>query len=157
VYQGDELGQPNGPAGEPPRDRAGRDPMRTPMRWDDTAQGGFTTGEPWLPLGDGRQRNVAAERRDAASLLHLYRRLIGLRRELGDGFRLLDPSPGVLAYERGGHVVAINTTAQPRPAPAVGEPILETHEGALDGGVLARAEVQVGDVEDARRHRRSRL
>ena len=30
-----------------------RDPERVPMRWDGTPNGGFTTGEPWLPLGPG--------------------------------------------------------------------------------------------------------
>ena len=30
----------------------GRDPERTPMHWDAAENAGFTTGEPWLPLGD---------------------------------------------------------------------------------------------------------
>ena len=40
------------PAGEPRFDRAGRDRHRHPMQWDATPHGGFTTGEPWLPLVD---------------------------------------------------------------------------------------------------------
>jgi alpha-glucosidase len=28
----------------------GRDGCRTPMQWDAGVHGGFTTGEPWLPL-----------------------------------------------------------------------------------------------------------
>src|SRR5439155_11952839 len=35
-----------------------RDPERAPLRWDDTETGGFTTGEPWLPLGEDRSRNI---------------------------------------------------------------------------------------------------
>src|SRR5437870_5039757 len=50
VYQGDEIGLANGPGSAPPYDRAGRDRLRHPMQWDGTPSGGFSTGEPWLPL-----------------------------------------------------------------------------------------------------------
>jgi len=126
LYQGDELGLANGPGAETTYDRAGRDRLRHPMQWD--ASGGFTSGEPWLPLVDPATLNVADERADPGSLLNLYRRLIELRRGLGGGFRLLDAEPGVVAYERGDHVVAVNTTAEPRPAPE-GETVLATHHG----------------------------
>jgi len=126
VYQGDEIGQANGPGVDPSFDRAGRDGLRHPMAWD--ASGGFTTGEPWLPVVDPEVRNVESQRGDPCSLVNLYRRLIGLRRELGQGFRLLETEPGVMAYERGDHVVAVNTTPGPRSAPA-GEVVLATHEG----------------------------
>jgi len=56
-----------------------RDPERSPLRWDHTARGGFTTGEPWLPLDNDRSHNVEAQRRDPRSLLHLYRELLALR------------------------------------------------------------------------------
>ncbi|HYD73694.1 MAG TPA: alpha-amylase family glycosyl hydrolase [Candidatus Binatia bacterium] len=58
-----------------------RDPERTPMRWDASEKAGFTTGEPWLPLGEGvAERNVATLRQDERSILWLYRTLIRLRR-----------------------------------------------------------------------------
>jgi alpha-glucosidase len=126
LYQGDELGLANGPGAETTYDRAGRDRLRHPMQWEGSPGGGFTSGRPWLPLVDPEARNVADERADPGSLLNLYRRLIELRRELGQGFRLLDAEPGVVAYERGDHVVAVNTTAEPRTAPE-GEPVLATH------------------------------
>ena len=126
VYQGDELGLANGPGHEPPFDRAGRDRLRHPMQWD--ASGGFTRGEPWLPLVGPADRNVADESSDKGSLLNLYRRLIELRRTLGLGFRPLDAEPGVVAFERDGHTVAVNTTAERRTAPE-GEPVLATHDG----------------------------
>jgi alpha-glucosidase len=47
------------------------------MQW--TRDGGFTSGAPWLPYGD-LSRNVEDERRDPASLLSLYRRLLWFRR-----------------------------------------------------------------------------
>jgi alpha-glucosidase len=58
IYQGDEIGMPNGPGADPPYDRAGRDPMRHPMQWNQSPNGGFTTGKPWLPLIDPQSRNV---------------------------------------------------------------------------------------------------
>jgi len=74
VYYGEELGMLN-------RDLAEGDPgKRAPMAWDGSPTGGFTTGTPWLGLPPGHQtRNVADELVDPGSLLHLYRRLIGLR------------------------------------------------------------------------------
>jgi alpha-glucosidase len=137
IYQGDEIGLANGPGAEPPYDRAGRDPMRHPMQWDATRAGGFTAGKPWLPPVDPTKRNVEAQRDDPESLLQFYRRLIELRRTLGGQFRLLDSAPGVLSFERGGHAVAINTTAEPQAAPRMGEVVFATHAGALESDVIA--------------------
>jgi alpha-glucosidase len=138
VYQGDEIGMDDGPGAEPPFDRAGRDAHRHPMQWEDGPGAGFTSGQPWLPVVDARDRNVADEREDPDSLLHLYRDLIALRRSLGPDMRFRDDVPdGVLAYERGDHLVAINTTSEPLPAPATGSPVFETRRGAAAGGTLA--------------------
>ena len=127
VYQGDEIGMANGPGGSTQYDRAGRDRLRHPMQWDATPTGGFTTGVPWLPPIDPDVRNVEAQRSDPESLLNLYRRLIDLRPGLGSGFRLLDAEPGVVGFERGEHVVTVNTTREPRPAP-LGDVVLATHD-----------------------------
>jgi alpha-glucosidase len=119
VFQGDEIGMPDGPGCDPPRDRQGRDPYRHPMQWDGSATGGFTTGEPWLSLVDPAQRNVAAQAGDPRSLLTLYRDLIARRPELGEGMAFLDESaPGVVAYRRGPeHLVALNLGDAPAPTP----------------------------------------
>ena len=59
----------------------GRDPARTPMQWNASPHGGFTTGQPWLPVSkDSSIVNVEAQRRDGTSVLSLYRRLIAIRR-----------------------------------------------------------------------------
>jgi alpha-glucosidase len=136
LYQGDEIGLGQGPGADPPFDRAGRDPHRHPMQWDSSPKGGFTDGEPWLPPVDPAERNVADQRRDPQSMLSLCRRLVALRRDLGSRFRTLDAGEGVLAYERGEHVVAVNTTNASVPAPA-GALLLETEAGALRSGELA--------------------
>jgi alpha-glucosidase len=91
-YAGDEIGLP---CVAVPADRLrdpfeklvpsyglGRDPERTPMRWIPEPKAGFTTGEPWLPIGPGVESlNVATQRVTPRSMLALYRRLIDLRGE----------------------------------------------------------------------------
>jgi len=136
LYQGDEIGLADGPGAERVYDRAGRDRFRHPMQWDASPSGGFTSGEAWLPPVDPESTNVEAQRDDPRSTLSLVRDLMTLRKLLGGGLELLDAAPGVLAYRRGGHTVAVNTTAEERPAPVVGDVILETRPGALRGKTL---------------------
>jgi len=81
LYAGEEIGMVDAVAlPGAPHDRAGRDAARTPMQWDASPGGGFSTGEPWLPLVDPQRRSVAAQTADPESLLTLYRRLLALRR-----------------------------------------------------------------------------
>ena len=125
IYQGDEIGMLDGPVAEPAIDRAGRDAFRHPMQWDPTPSGGFTTSaRPWLPLTDPERVSVAAQRQDEGSTLHLYRRLIALRRDLKGDFELLESPPGVIAFRRGEHLVAVNLGSQPQPVRDGGELVL---------------------------------
>lgn len=91
MYYGEELGMTNVPIPvdqvQDPAERnepglgLGRDPERTPMPWDASPGAGFTTGRPWLPIDANYVSvNVAALEQDPGSILHLYRRLIALRR-----------------------------------------------------------------------------
>jgi alpha-glucosidase len=60
-------------------------------------------------------------------LLWLHRDLLALRRELRGDTRFLDAAPGTLAYVRGDeHLVALNCTDEPRPAPKAGDLRLST-------------------------------
>lgn len=77
MYYGEEIGLGHGT--EEIVD--GRDEARTPMRWDATAAGGFTTGTPFLALAEG-DRNVAQQAMDPTSLLAHYQTLIALRHTL---------------------------------------------------------------------------
>ena len=89
IYMGEELGMvdtaiPAAHIRDPaelrePGQGLGRDPERTPYPWDDSAQHGFTTGTPWLPMGTDRPRTEQAV--DPNSMLSLYHRLIQLRRD----------------------------------------------------------------------------
>src|SRR5258708_32497848 len=83
---------------------AGRERARTAMQWDDSPAGGFTTAaaRSWLPVGDVRACNVAAQRKDPASVLSFCRELLRLRRgwagrSLPDSERLPGPA-GVGGY-----------------------------------------------------------
>ncbi len=138
LYQGDEIGQGDGPPGESAFDRAGRDRFRHPMQWDGSPGAGFSAGRAWLPPVDPAERNVEEQRADPGSTLALTRELIALRRRLSGELQLLDAAPGVLAFRRGDHVVAINTTGAPRPAPPeLREPVFVTSDAALAGRELA--------------------
>src|SRR5262245_57740933 len=85
LYYGDELGLENVPIpAEHQRDPFGtnRDPERTPMPWSNTAQAGFTTGEPWLPIGVGHpEKSVVTQRSYPGSMLNFTRKLLVLRRQ----------------------------------------------------------------------------
>jgi alpha-glucosidase len=93
VYQGQELGllqddipfhllkDPEAIANWPLT--LSRDGVRTPIPWDATApHGGFTTGDPWLPLSAGNiARAVSAQDDDPDALLAHTRAMIALRRD----------------------------------------------------------------------------
>lgn len=60
----------------------GRDPERIPMPWDGSANTGFTTGKPWLPLySEAKEVNVASQILEKNSLFHTYKKLIQLRKD----------------------------------------------------------------------------
>jgi glycosidase len=132
-------------------DRAGRDRYRHPMQWDASPSGGFTTGDAWLPAVDPAQTNVEAQREDPRSTLSLVRDLLALRRVLGEGLELVEAPPGVLAYRRDDHLIAINTTGEDSRIPVLGEAVIETTPGAFrdrtlaaHSGVITRSDEGVG-------------
>jgi alpha-glucosidase len=95
-YYGDELGIENVPIPpekiqDPPAVNqpeiahiVGRDPERTPMQWDDSANAGFAAPdvkELWLPLApDYKETNVDSELKDPRSMLNFYRNLLACRK-----------------------------------------------------------------------------
>jgi alpha-glucosidase len=123
LYAGEELGLED--ARVPPErvlDPGGRDGCRAPIPWDASGTHGWSTPDPWLPWPpDADRRNVAALRSDPASILHLYRRLLGARRgspALREGSLALLASPaGVLAWERAHagdrRIALVNFLAEP--------------------------------------------
>jgi alpha-amylase len=74
IYYGEEIGMPNGAA-------AKDEEKRTPMRWDDSANAGFTTGTPWYAFSTEEPSiTVQAQEADPESLLNFYKTLIALRK-----------------------------------------------------------------------------
>ena len=148
MYYGDELGMPDAviapdevqdPAEKrQPGQGFGRDPERSPMLWDGSANAGFTTGKPWLPLVEGWEAmTVAAE--GAGSVLALYRALLQLRRErpelhAGDVSAVVARN-GVLSYVRGGGVqVHVNLTGATAWVPSLAGHVLLSTTGVRGDG-----------------------
>lgn len=89
MYYGDEIGMEN--VDIPPEltkdkfektgDSGGRDPQRTPMQWDASLNGGFSSSpKTWLPLHeDFHEQNVASELTSPGSWLQFYKKLLKLR------------------------------------------------------------------------------
>lgn len=153
IYQGEELGMENVPI---PPDRVqdpweknvpghglGRDPVRTPIAWEDARHGGFSEVDPWLPMDLDPARIVENQTNDPASMLAFYRRLLALRREreaLRRGaLEDLRAEDGVLFYTRraGDDVVhvAINWGESPVDIVLPGQVVLATDE--VEVGALA--------------------
>lgn len=133
IYQGDEIGMTNvahlsiddyrdietlnswkeaEAAGKPMDDfmklvhLQSRDNARTPMQWNGTEHGGFSSVEPWLKANPNhRDINVEAQQNDDDSILNYYRKMIAFRKEhstliYGDYKCLLKDDPHIYAYER---------------------------------------------------------
>lgn len=83
-----------------------RDNSRTPMHWDNSEHGGFTSGNPWIDvIPNYKDINAKDQMGRADSIFHYYKKLISLRKEneiivYGD-FRVMDrENPKVFAYTR---------------------------------------------------------
>ncbi len=157
LWQGEELGQtdtelgfdeltdPQGIAFWPAP--VGRDNTRTPMVWDGSPRGGFTTGTPWLPIKPPQlARNVAAQTGRPGSVLEFYRAMLAFRRatpalRAGRSTFLDTPDP-VLAFQRGAGEGALlclfnlSATTVALAFEAAARPIGPVQNAALDEGVL---------------------
>ncbi|MCM3360639.1 MULTISPECIES: glycoside hydrolase family 13 protein [Niallia] len=84
----------------------GRDNARTPIQWDDTENGGFTTGTPWLHVNPNYlDINVKNNLENANSVFYCYQSLIQLRKDnpivvWGDFELIEDTEEEIFAYTR---------------------------------------------------------
>ncbi|WP_042347090.1 alpha,alpha-phosphotrehalase [Bacillus massiliigorillae] len=83
-----------------------RDNSRTPIPWNDEENAGFTTGTPWISLGDSaKEINVKNALEDPNSVFYFYQKLISLRKQYpiiaeGDFKMILENHDKVMAYTR---------------------------------------------------------
>ncbi len=84
----------------------GRDNARTPMQWDASDNGGFTSGTPWLQVNKNYKTiNAAAQVNDPDSVFAYYKKLIALRHTnevmVNGVYDVLIPDhPQIYAYTR---------------------------------------------------------
>lgn len=113
-----------------------RDNARTPMQWDDSINGGFSAGTPWLSVNGNYPRiNVKRQEDDHGSVLSYYRQLIAFRngsRVLQEGdFTELYRKNGVYSYRRACDgetlTVVISLAEGERKNPASGEVVCSNY------------------------------
>jgi alpha-glucosidase len=164
LYYGDEIGMTEVPiSGDDVRDGPGligdaqvvRDPGRTPMQWSAQPGAGFTAADvrPWLPIGDPALANVADQRSDPTSHLHLCRDLIALRRETPDlrsgGYASIPAPEGAWAWRRGkGVVVALNLSGAAADM-RIGEATIAIGTDRVRDGERVDRELSLGPWEGA--------
>ena len=117
IYQGEELGleqvdvpferlqDPEGKRFWPAH--KGRDGCRTPMPWEAAApQAGFSSVEPWLPLGESHAALAVDQQGGPGTVLDHYRQMLAFRKAhpvlASGGIRILEAGESLLAYERSG-------------------------------------------------------
>ena len=82
-----------------------RDNTRTPMQWDDSVFGGFSSHVPWIPMtGNQNQINVASQIHDPHSIYSFYKKMIQVRKQeetlVYGSFTPLETPDEVIGYER---------------------------------------------------------
>jgi Glycosidases len=84
----------------------GRDNARTPIQWDDSENGGFTTGEPWIKVNPNyKEINAKAQLNDEKSIFNYYKNLIEIRKSNpivvhGKYQLILENHKEIFAYKR---------------------------------------------------------
>lgn len=130
VYQGQELGLPDGELADSDRQdpafirshgaQKGRDGARVPIPWNgDTTPFGFSTASPWLPIPqEWRTKTIQRQLEDPHSSLHMYRKALALRNDLFNGqevftWTITPNGSGLISFTRGPIEVVLNTSDEP--------------------------------------------
>ena len=123
IYQGDELGLPSielkeDELADPVATRNvietdGRDGARSPIPWEDNSGLGFTTGTPWMPMGDRTYSDTVEHQQGTeGSWLMSYKDLLAIRQrhlEVGVPLRWVTARDSdVISFRRGNLISALN-------------------------------------------------
>ncbi|XP_057656393.1 maltase A1-like [Diorhabda carinulata] len=117
TYNGEEIGMPDGEVtceqGKDPAaikncstfDQTSRDFERTPFQWDSSKYAGFSTSEPWLPVGSSKNWLNLAAQIDVKSHYSVYKDLITLKenfkkRSIVDNLSIIKVNEQVLQVVR---------------------------------------------------------
>lgn len=94
-----------------------REHARTPVQWDDSENGGFTTGTPWFEVNPNyKEINASNQMKDSKSMLNYYKKLIACRKKYNETFVYGNFRPvfkhikGVLGYKRNNIFIINNCT-----------------------------------------------
>lgn len=134
-----------------------RDHARSPVQWDDSENGGFTTGTPWTRVNDNyKEINVASQVNDPDSLFNFWKQALEVRKEHKDlfiygSFHVLDidnKKTFSFVKQSGSHkaLVVTNFTAEnvPFELPLDGQlQLLYTNADSLDEATMGPYEGRV--------------
>ena len=151
MYAGEELGLEDAVIPKERRvDPGRRDGCRAPFPWDPSPSHGWQSEDNWLPWPPAADvHNPEVQRSDEASMLNLYRRVLGARRASpalthGD-FELLDSVDTIVAFRRhsGGdqRAVAVNFSEEKATAAIPGEWLVEVSTHRLGEGTTFSGEL----------------
>jgi alpha-glucosidase len=158
IYNGEELGMQDvqilpDQAQDPAEKRQpgigmGRDPERTPIPWDNSPSAGFTTGHPWLPIGEAnRAVNVNDSIHNPSSMLAFYRNLLAIRRNepvlVSGQLTQISATNGLLQFVRSDKnkhcTVVINLGPEPQPISAKSGVILASTQMPLQAQAVPQS------------------
>ena len=165
IWQGEELGLPQV---DVPFDKLqdpeaianwpqtlSRDGARTPIPWNSgEANLGFSTGEPWLPVGRSHEPlSIERQESDDRSMLNFTRHALQLRREhpalRAGSLRILEASDNLLSFERSeGRQrlrCSFNLSAEQVPFSAIGNAIARI--GDIDGSAMGPYAALIEGIE----------
>ena len=140
VYYGDEIGMKHIdlPSKHGGYQRTGE---RTPMKWDNSKNKGFSNyeGELYLPL-DGDESNVEDQQKDPNSILNFIKKMILIRKEneafTSDNFNMYHIDDYIISYQRENIKIIINLSQKELKIDDLNETIMVSNEEGLNGNIL---------------------